>query len=66
MHVVFTDYAPQNLNFKSFACLTDKLSNTKSELSLKHVIPILRDPNKVVLNFKFCMTPLTIFHAEAL
>ncbi len=64
VHMVFTNNAAQILDLKSFTGLPYKLTHTQGEVSLEHMISIFRDPHKVILDLKFCMTSMTIFHAE--
>ncbi len=62
--MVVAHYSTQYLNFPLFTYLTDKFANTKSKVTLQHMVPIFRHPNKMIFYLKSCMTTSTIFHAD--
>ena len=64
MHMVFANYTTFDMYLKSFTCLSDQFSDSKSNISFKDMVTILCGPDKMLLNFIFCMTTLTIFHAK--
>ena len=66
MSLVNSPDVTQNLDFKPSACLTYKIPDSYSKITLQHMVSILRDPNKMIFYFKLWMTSLEIFHAEAL
>jgi len=64
--MIFAHNTTQYLDFKIFASLPHEFSDSQSYVALQQVITIFRNPNKVVLNLIFCMTPLAIFHTDGL
>ncbi len=64
MHVVFTNYSSNNTDFKRLTGLPDKLSYSFRQLTCQHLIPIFRNPNKVMLYLVNRMTAVPIIHAD--
>ena len=62
MNVILTDHSPQYLNLKVFTRLTNQIAHTVRKFSLQDLIAILGYPDKMVLNLKFCVAALAIFH----
>lgn len=60
MNVVFTNNPFQNFNFKRLARLSNQLPNTQGNVSDENPITIFCNPNKVILNFKYSMTAISI------
>jgi len=63
MHMIFADNTSQYLDFKSFASLSNQFSYSQRKISLQHLVTVLGYPYKMVLNFIFSMTALSIIHA---
>jgi len=64
--MIFAHDTTQYLDFKRLASLSHEFPDSQSYVALQKVITIFRNPNEVVLNLIFCMTPLTIFHTDGL
>ncbi len=64
MHMIFTNYITLDMYLKTLTDLSDQLSDSKSNISSKNMIAILRNPDKMIFNLIFWMTSLTIFDAK--
>ncbi len=64
--MIFTYHSAQNLTFKLLAHLSDKIANSKRNITLKDVISVFCHPNKVELDFILGMTASTVFHTRDL
>lgn len=62
MHMLFADKSTQDLNLKTCASLPYQLPHPMNKVALLQVITKFRDPNKMVLNLIFSVTPLAIFY----
>jgi hypothetical protein len=60
--VVFAENALEYLNIERLTGLVDQLSNFQSKIPSQHVITILRDEHKVVLNLKNRVAIIPIVH----
>ncbi len=62
--MILADNSPHNSYFKPLARLPNKLSHTKSKISLQQMVTILGHPNKMILYLKLCMASSTVFHTS--
>ncbi|AMO58813.1 IS200/IS605 family transposase [Endozoicomonas montiporae CL-33] len=56
MYMVFTDYAFENIKFKSFASFPNQLPCPVANVTTKNLVTVLGDKHKMILNFEYCMT----------
>ncbi|AMO56674.1 hypothetical protein GZ77_03250 [Endozoicomonas montiporae] len=62
MYMVFTDYAFENIKFKSFASFPNQLPCPVANVTTKNLVTVLGDKHKMILNFEYCMTAVSVVH----
>ena len=63
VHVVLAHHALHYPNLKRPTRLPDQLSYSLRDLSRQHLVPVLRHPDKVVLDLKYRMAAISVVHA---
>ncbi len=61
--MILADYAFQNLDLENFARLTDQLTHAQRHVACQDLLPILRDPDKVIFDVVNRVTAITISHS---
>ena len=62
MDMIQADNAFQNLYLKGFTSLPNQFTNFPANVTLQHLLTILCDKYKMLLNFKNSMTSITVIH----
>lgn len=62
MNMIFTYNAAFDADLKSLTRLSNKFSNSESDISFQNMVTVLGHPNKMIFNIENCMTPISIFH----
>ena len=62
MYMVFAHNTLDYSNLKRLTRLSDKLSNSQSNIFRQYLVAILRHPHKMILDIEYRMTPISILH----
>ena len=64
MYMILAHDSPHNLYLHLLTGLTHKITNPNCKIAFQHMVAVLRNPHKMILNFILCMTSVAIFHPE--
>jgi hypothetical protein len=62
VYKILTDYTSYYPKFKRLTGSPDQFFNSKGHVTFQHLITILRDPYKIILNIKYLVASISIIH----
>jgi hypothetical protein len=65
VHVIFADHPSYYPDLKSVARLSDQFPYPFPNIPPQYFLAIFRHPDKMILNLKYRMTPISVVHATS-
>ena len=62
MNMIFSNYPFDNPYLKGIARLAYKLPHAKLHITFENLVAVFRHPDKVVLNVKYRVAAVAVFH----